>query len=446
MAANIDNNLKILLKKIYDEIAKKGGETSVSDHDYKRTEIDALICKGLVSKIDASTQEGWAYILRPTYEGEKTCEEEKNPLRKKVEELISHGEEIGSKESPPSAKGGNNIVSGSLFDIWMGEINIFNERYLKNHPLHNSIHSTYFHCQNKESSYDDMMGQLRALEADEEFLSVFENTNGEEKAMGNKAIAQMLLEDIDRCKSFLENPSDEDYGRSIYDEITGRYDSIIPDFGKGLYQYFEEQHFYDPEISGETLKYNLKKLMNKMETYTVLKYPTANLLDKNQISVRMPDENSSNKQISNKVFIVHGHDNEAKQEMARTLERAGFEAIILHEQPDGGCTIIEKIEKNTDVAFAVVLYTECDLGRAKDDDVEDEKYRARQNVVFEHGYLIGKLGRSNVCAMVKGNVEIPGDISGVVYTMMDANGAWKMQLGNNMKDVGIDVDLNKLCR
>lgn len=446
MATNIDNNLKILLKKIYDEIAKKGGETSVSDHDYKRTEIDALICKGLVSKIDASTLEGWAYILRPTYEGEKACEEEKNPLRKKVEELISHGEEIGSKESHPSARGCNNIVSGPLFDKWMGEINIFNERYLKNHPLHNSIYSTYFHRQNKESSYDDMMGHLRALEADEEFLGVFENTNEEEKTMGNKAIAQMLLEDIDRCKSFLENPSDEDYGRSVYDEITGRYDSIISEFGKGLYQYFDEQHFYDPEISGETLKYNLKKLMNKMETYAALKYPTANLLDKNQISVRMPDENSSNKQISNKVFIVHGHDNEAKQEMARTLERAGFEAIILHEQPDGGRTIIEKIEKYTDVAFAVVLYTECDLGRAKDDDVEDEKYRARQNVVFEHGYLIGKLGRSNVCALVKGNVETPGDISGVVYTMMDANGAWKMQLGNNMKDVGIDVDLNKLCR
>lgn len=132
--------------------------------------------------------------------------------------------------------------------------------------------------------------------------------------------------------------------------------------------------------------------------------------------------------------------------MARTLEKAGFKAIILHEQPDGGRTIIEKIEKYTDVAFAVVLYTECDLGRSKNDDAKTEKYRARQNVVFEHGYLIGKLGRSRVCAFVKGDVETPGDISGVVYTIMDSSGAWKMQLGNNMKDVGIDVDLNKLCR
>ena len=68
-------------------------------------------------------------------------------------------------------------------------------------------------------------------------------------------------------------------------------------------------------------------------------------------------------------------------------------------------------------------------------DQKDEKYRARQNVVFEHGYLIGKLGRDHVCALVKGNLETPGDISGVVYVSMDSAGAWKMQLGKNMKAI-----------
>ena len=147
--------------------------------------------------------------------------------------------------------------------------------------------------------------------------------------------------------------------------------------------------------------------------------------------------------ISNKVFIVHGHDDTAKIETARTLEKAGFEAIILHEQADGGLTIIEKIEKYTDVDFAVVLYTECDKGRAKDAAVDDERFRARQNVVFEHGYLIGKLGRNKVCALVKGNVETPGDISGVVYTKIDDAGAWKFQLFKNMKEAGLNVDYNK---
>ena len=147
----------------------------------------------------------------------------------------------------------------------------------------------------------------------------------------------------------------------------------------------------------------------------------------------------------NKVFIVHGHDEAAKDELARTLDKGGFEAIILHEQPNSGSTIIEKIEKYTDVGYAVVLYTECDFGRDKDSKVEDEKYRARQNVVFEHGYLIAKLGRNRVSALVKGNVETPGDISGVVYIPMDSNGAWKTALGRDMNAAGLPVDLNTLC-
>ena len=151
-------------------------------------------------------------------------------------------------------------------------------------------------------------------------------------------------------------------------------------------------------------------------------------------------------QMNYKVFIVHGHDNEAKLETARTLTNGGFDPIILHEQPDSGRTIIEKIERFADVCYAVVLYTECDLGRDRSVPVEKEQYRARQNVVFEHGYLIGKLGRDHVTALVKGNVETPGDISGVVYTKMDKAGAWKMQLGGNMQDVGLPVDMNTFLK
>lgn len=145
----------------------------------------------------------------------------------------------------------------------------------------------------------------------------------------------------------------------------------------------------------------------------------------------------------NRVFIVHGHDETIKSQMARTLEKAGFEAIILHEQADGGRTIIEKIEAFTDVDFAVVLYTECDIGRSKNAPISDERFRARQNVVFEHGYLIAKLGRNKVCALVKGDVETPGDISGVVYTPIDDTETWKIQLFKNMKEAGLNVDMNK---
>lgn len=157
-----------------------------------------------------------------------------------------------------------------------------------------------------------------------------------------------------------------------------------------------------------------------------------------------PIQDSTERSImSNKIFIVHGHDDVAKLEMARTLEKAGFEAIILHEQPDAGRTIIEKFESYADVSFAVILYTECDLGRAKELPADSEKYRARQNVVFEHGFFLGKLGRDHVCALVKGDIEVPGDLSGVVYVTMDKEGAWKMKLGKNMKSAGLSVDMNK---
>ena len=140
---------------------------------------------------------------------------------------------------------------------------------------------------------------------------------------------------------------------------------------------------------------------------------------------------------------MHGHDDGAKNEVARFIEKLGFEAKILHEQVDSGATIIEKLEKHTDVGFAIVLYTACDIGGVRSKP-EDLKPRARQNVVFEHGLLIGKIGRANVVALVKGDLEIPNDISGVVYKSMDISGAWKYSIAKEMKSSGYDVDMNKV--
>lgn len=142
-----------------------------------------------------------------------------------------------------------------------------------------------------------------------------------------------------------------------------------------------------------------------------------------------------------KVFIVHGRDDLAKTDVARFVERLGFEAIILHEQANSGQTIIEKIEAHTNVGFAVVLYTPCDIGGFAN---EHQRSRARQNVVFEHGYLIGKLGRHNVSALVKGDVEIPNDISGVVYVPLDHHGAWRVALAKELRTAGYSVDMNRV--
>ncbi|MEZ8227098.1 TIR domain-containing protein [Vibrio splendidus] len=141
-----------------------------------------------------------------------------------------------------------------------------------------------------------------------------------------------------------------------------------------------------------------------------------------------------------KVFIVHGRDNEAKQEVARFVESVGLTPIILHEQASGGKTIIEKIEHYADeVGFALVLYTACDHGRGIHETKVQPKQRARQNVVFEHGYLMAKLDRGNVCALVKGEIETPNDISGVVYVGLDPAGAWKTEVAKELKASGYSL-------
>lgn len=128
------------------------------------------------------------------------------------------------------------------------------------------------------------------------------------------------------------------------------------------------------------------------------------------------------------VFIVHGHDDVIKYEVAAAVRELGCSPVILHEQVGASLTIIEKIERYTDVQFAVVLYTPCDIGGSRALDQLSLKPRARQNVIFEHGYLIAKLGRGKVMAFLSGNVEPPSDISGIVYTPLDSAFKWKTDL------------------
>jgi predicted nucleotide-binding protein len=141
------------------------------------------------------------------------------------------------------------------------------------------------------------------------------------------------------------------------------------------------------------------------------------------------------------VFIVHGHDEGARETAARYVERLGLEAVILHEQVNQGRTIIEKLEHSSNVEFAIVLLTPDDFGASA--GAKDKlNARARQNVILELGYFVGKLGRSRVCALHKGDVELPSDFLGVVYVPMDPAGAWRLLLARELKAAGFSVDLN----
>lgn len=148
---------------------------------------------------------------------------------------------------------------------------------------------------------------------------------------------------------------------------------------------------------------------------------------------------------SNRIFVVHGHDGEMKESIARTLEKLGLESIILREKPSKGRTIIEKFEDYSDVNFAVVLLSPDDKGCPKSEFPDGAKPRARQNVIFELGFFIGKLGRNRVAALYRGkDTEIPSDYDGVVYIPYDSSSGWKLKLVKELKECGYDIDMNKL--
>jgi predicted nucleotide-binding protein len=146
------------------------------------------------------------------------------------------------------------------------------------------------------------------------------------------------------------------------------------------------------------------------------------------------------KRLSRRIFIVHGHAGEPREAVARFLAQLDFEPIILHEQPNQGRTIIEKFEDHAEVGFAIVLLTPDDVSHG------DAQPRARQNVILELGYFIGRLGRSRVCALKVGELELPSDILGIVWTPFDAGGAWKQALGRELQAAGFDIDWNKFMR
>lgn len=143
-----------------------------------------------------------------------------------------------------------------------------------------------------------------------------------------------------------------------------------------------------------------------------------------------------------KIFVVHGHDDEMVQATARFVKQIGFDPVILREQPNQGRTIIEKFEDYADVPLAIVLFSPDDLGKAASED--SLKPRPRQNVVFELGFFIGKLGRNKVIVLHKvvENFEMLSDFQGVLFEPY--KDGWEFKIAKEIKAAGFDVDLNQL--
>jgi len=250
---------------------------------------------------------------------------------------------------------------------------------------------------------------------------------------------------LDRDINSINDLEEAREGKRRWDQYNTELLKRIADTDEFLNDYYQPVGFRSARstsIGGQKKEYTADVLdcINKLSS---IKDRLLLIYELNHLAGRKIGEPEIIPQDQNKIFIVHGHDEEAKLSVARFLERISIEVVILHEQPNGGRTIIEKFEDYSDVGYAVVLLTPDDLG-GRVNDPENLLPRARQNVIFELGFFIGALGRERVCALHKGEVEIPSDFSGVLWIRMDTDGAWQFKLAREIKAAGIEVDLNKL--
>jgi predicted nucleotide-binding protein len=140
-----------------------------------------------------------------------------------------------------------------------------------------------------------------------------------------------------------------------------------------------------------------------------------------------------------RILVVYGRNEAVKEKVARFLMKLGLEPVLLDERAACGRTLIEKLEGESRVAFAVVLLTADDVG-ALASQSHDLRPRARQNVILELGLSLGKLTRRRVCALYEAGVELPSDFHGVEYTSVDAAGAWRAKLARELHEVGLRFD------
>lgn len=124
--------------------------------------------------------------------------------------------------------------------------------------------------------------------------------------------------------------------------------------------------------------------------------------------------------VASKVFIVHGHDSAAREQLELVIHKLGLDPYVLQNNGGGGLTIIEALEKEIgnhagSAKFGIVLLTPDDVGYAKSAGEKEAQPRARQNVVLEMGMLISALERKNVAILKKQHLEVPSDAQGILY-------------------------------
>jgi predicted nucleotide-binding protein len=271
------------------------------------------------------------------------------------------------------------------------------------------------------------------------------NLSIEQMKSGIARIEQRIAE----IEAFNVNAFDQDIGAPA-DVLRIKVNSTLQDIlgcDSRDYEDYELKSFY-PVVESPDIGRTRSRYKDKLDN-AILKLKALKEVLEERLAHAVPSQEHSSPQPSQtpntgKVFIVHGHDHGVKDSVARFITNLGFEPVILHEQPNEGRTVIDKFEDHAEADFAIVLFTPDDIGYPAKHP-ENIKPRARQNVVLELGYFMGKLSRKRVALLQVGDdIEIPSDYAGVLYLPLDGSGAWKFLLAKEMSACGMNIDMNKV--
>lgn len=243
---------------------------------------------------------------------------------------------------------------------------------------------------------------------------------------------------------------------SDLDKIKRKVEMIIRNFFGEKSKYIEDltKIHFSPRIAPVEESYSQHvwaEGKKEMRNLLITMQDEIKLFDGDQTTNQPKDPLESPKK-TQEIFIVHGHDEEMKQSVARALEKLKLKPVILHERANQNQTLIGKFVKySADTAFAIVLLSSDDLGCVKPSNPEETvslRPRARQNVVLELGYFLGKLGQENVLTFFRkeDDFELPSDYSGILYAQYDQSERWKFDLVRELSAAGFEVDANLLIK
>ena len=244
----------------------------------------------------------------------------------------------------------------------------------------------------------------------------------------------------------LESNSKEDFSKEFwsgYETYLREYNLLLKDLQSlGFFKelvFIEPVPFSDQSFSSGFSIHEQAKLREISNASSSLLRKVKLLLSPPNLDIRV-----NNQVRSNQIFVVNGKDSEMKDDVTRTLQKLTLDPIILHDKPNRWRSLIEKIAEFNHISFAVVLLSPDDLAYPEEKTPDDAKYRATQNVIFELGYFLGRLGRQNVIAIYrkKKGFEIPNDYNGVL--LIEYKSGWYFELIKELQACNFDVDANKL--